>query len=56
MSERDLSKLTDDQLIDLEESLYDLEVEGFDTWFERDKVLWELNYRKFPKRKSNEDY
>lgn len=37
--------MTDEQLIELEESLYDAEVEGADTWFERDQVLWEMNRR-----------
>jgi hypothetical protein len=35
-------------LIDYEQRLYDDEVAGEDTWFERDQVLWELNRRNFP--------
>ena len=35
--------LTDEQLIALEESLYDDEVSGHDTWAERDQLLWEMN-------------
>jgi hypothetical protein len=36
---------TDEQLIDLEESLYDREVDGEDVWYLRDRVLWEMNRR-----------
>jgi hypothetical protein len=34
--------MTYEELIDEEELLYDMELEGIDTWFERDKILWEL--------------
>jgi len=37
--------ISDEQLIALEEVLYDDEVDGIDTWFERDQVLWEMNRR-----------
>jgi hypothetical protein len=40
-----LVDLTVDQLIDLEERLYDMEVEGLEVWFERDQVLLEMNTR-----------
>jgi len=36
---------SDQRLFDYEERLYDQEVSGYDTWFERDKVLWEMNRR-----------
>lgn len=36
---------TDEQLRDLEQSLYDDEVSGEDAWFERDQVLNEMNRR-----------
>ena len=39
------SDMTDEQLAALEERLYDLELDGVDTWFERDDVLWEMNKR-----------
>lgn len=39
------STWTTEALIDYEEQLYDMEIEGEDTWFERDQVLWELNSR-----------
>jgi hypothetical protein len=38
---------TTEALIEYEERLYDDEVAGEDTWFERDQVLWELNSRNF---------
>jgi hypothetical protein len=41
------SEWTTEQLNSLEERLYDDECAGFDTWFERDKVLIELNRRDF---------
>jgi len=37
-----LKILTIEQLKELEERLYDLELDGEDVWFERDQVLWEL--------------
>lgn len=39
------TKWTTEALRDYEERLYDQEVSGLDTWFERDQVLWELNKR-----------
>jgi hypothetical protein len=36
---------TDEQLIEYEQSLYDDEVNGEDTWEVRDDLLWEMNYR-----------
>jgi hypothetical protein len=39
------SDMSDEDLIALEEFLYDLETEGVDTWFERDQVIWEMNRR-----------
>lgn len=36
---------SDKDLLDYEERLYDFELEGEDTWEERDKVLWEMNRR-----------
>jgi hypothetical protein len=41
----DYAAMTDQELIALEEYLYDKEVEGDDTWAERDQVLWEMNRR-----------
>ena len=41
----DFENMTDEQLRDYEWRLYDREVEGEDTWFERDQVLWEMNRR-----------
>lgn len=41
----EFSELTDDQLIALEERLYDDEVDGDDNWHFRDRVLWEMNFR-----------
>lgn len=32
-------------LVEYEQRLYDEEVAGEDTWFERDQILWELNRR-----------
>ena len=40
-----LQDLTDAELLALEESLYDDEVEGIDTWERRDLILWEMNRR-----------
>lgn len=37
--------MTDAELIAYEERLYDDEVDGNDTWFQRDRVLWEMNKR-----------
>lgn len=34
-------------LIALEEYLYDEELNGNDTWAERDQILWEMNRRGF---------
>lgn len=42
---RPYADLTDDELRELEESLYDSEIAGNDTWFQRDQVLWEMNWR-----------
>ena len=42
---KDYSDMTDEQLLALEESLYDMEVAGEDTWYERDQLLWEMNSR-----------
>lgn len=47
----DYSALTDDQLMALEERLYDDELDGVDTWFERDQILWEMNSRGLMQRK-----
>lgn len=41
----DFSGWSTESLRDYEERLYDAEVGGDDTWFERDQVLWELNAR-----------
>lgn len=43
--------LTDEQLIALEENLYDDEAAGGGDWFERDQVLWEMNRRGLMDRK-----
>lgn len=40
-----LADMSDDELWSEEERLYDLEVEGYDVWFERDQILWEINRR-----------
>lgn len=45
MSASEYADLTDDQLRELEERLYDDEVAGEDTWFQRDQILWEMNRR-----------
>jgi hypothetical protein len=37
--------MTDEQLLAIEESLYDDEVLGEDNWYERDQILWEMNRR-----------
>ena len=47
------AELTDDQLVALEESLYDDECDGRDTWAERDQVLWEMNRRGLMDRKAS---
>jgi hypothetical protein len=41
----DYAAMTDQELIALEEYLYDKEVKGDDTWAERDQILWEMNRR-----------
>ena len=41
----DFSEMSDDELRETEERLYDAERDGEDTWFERDQVLWEMNRR-----------
>lgn len=38
-------RMTDEQLREYEEYLYDEERDGEDTWAERDQVLWEMNMR-----------
>jgi hypothetical protein len=38
---------TTEALMEYEERLSDDEVDGKDTWFDRDQVLWELNRRGF---------
>ena len=40
--EMNLKILTIEQLKQLEERLYDLEIDGEDVWFERDQVIWEI--------------
>jgi hypothetical protein len=47
----DYTTMTDEQLMALEEHLYDMEVEGCDTWYERDQLLWEMNRRGLCSRK-----
>ena len=42
---KDLEMMTYDQLLAWEQYLYDQEMNGEDTWFERDQVLWEINRR-----------
>ncbi len=37
--------MSDEELVQYEESLYDREVEGEDVWHDRDQVLWELSRR-----------
>lgn len=44
---RPFADWTTEALIEYEQGLYDDEVRGEDTWFERDQVLWELNRRDF---------
>lgn len=46
-----LADMTDEQLRDLEQELYDLEIDGFDSWWSRDEVLWEMNRRGMMDRK-----
>lgn len=43
--DRPFEEWTMEMLIDYEQRLYDEEVSGEDTWFERDQVLWELSRR-----------
>jgi hypothetical protein len=38
--------MSNERLLELEEYLYDQEIEGTDTWYERDQVLWEINKRR----------
>lgn len=49
----DLEKMTDNELDNYEQALYELEVDGEDTWFERDQVLWEINYREQDREAKN---
>ena len=44
---RPFADWTTEALVEYEQSLYDDEVNGEDTWDIRDQVLWELNYRDF---------
>lgn len=39
------AEMSDEALMEYEQRLYDREVDGEDTWFERDQVLWEMNRR-----------
>ena len=45
MADKELKDMTIEELKDLEEMLYDMEVSGVNCWFERDKVIWELQKR-----------
>ena len=45
--EMNLKILTIEQLKELEERLYDMELNGDDVWFERDQVLWEITFRSY---------
>lgn len=45
---------TDEALIEYEHRLYDREVEGENTWAERDEVLWEIARRGIDGRNGNE--
>lgn len=45
--ERPYADWTTEALKEYEQRLYDDEAAGEYTWFERDQVLWELNYRDF---------
>lgn len=45
MPTRPFADWSTDALKEYEERLYDDEVAGEDTWFERDQILWELTYR-----------
>lgn len=45
--EKTYQEMTTDELNALEEFMYDCECDGLDMWFERDKVLQELNRRDF---------
>lgn len=38
---------TTEALLNYEQFLYDAEIDGDDTWPDRDQVLWELNSRNF---------
>lgn len=44
---KSLEEMTTEELKDLEEWMYDDAVKGEDNWFERDKILIELNKRDF---------
>lgn len=46
----DWTSWSDEALRDYEQSLYDEEAEGGNTWELRDEVLWEMNRRGFAKR------
>jgi len=46
MSDRPYADWSDEALLDYEQSLYDQEIAGGDTWYLRDQVLWEMNWRK----------
>lgn len=41
----DYADMSDDELKEMEERLYDEEVAGDDVWFERDQILREMNRR-----------
>ncbi len=43
--ERPYADWATEALEEYEQHLYDQEIAGEDTWFERDQVLWELNLR-----------
>jgi hypothetical protein len=43
-----------ERLLDYEEQLYDQELDGENVWFERDKVLWEINLRKHKLKRVNQ--
>lgn len=49
MTERDRPFVdwSTEALVEYEQRLYDDEITGEDTWFERDQVLWELNRRDY---------
>lgn len=57
MTERDrpYADWTTEALVEYEQSLYDDEVAGEDTWHTRDQVIWELNQRgAFDREKARE--